>query len=717
MKTQSKTICRSYDGGSEDSRLRLPARACQHALAACLSLLVAFSVGCGGHTQDDIRARAISRKRDPVDAPGAGKNKATPQGFARPASIGTVDVQVSADTGAGSEQIGVAASSASGDSGDNTSDAADDRLGTIPEGLNATQRAGRSAKNMKRIAQALMAYEREHGRLPDQGYPVVSWRVALLPYLGYAELADQYDTSEPWFSDKNKKVLAQIPPVYQSPERRDAKTNYQVVVGPNTTYDGNGESRWPPEDGESYTAVMVEVDDTAAVYWTEPKDFNYFAAAKERGITAIRTNLGGLRGGEFLAMFGDGEVLLVPDRMNYAQVKAMFTADYDGGPPRSQLKSLAYLWYGAQDQQGIAGESGEEGDTDQSAAAVATGPIAEQESTGFDRLCWNASPVAMEVADPASAWEWARGAVAAGLTLQDWGKHYLWTPALQRPSLGTHFAVAYPSDLRSAGRIPDNEVRDIFVNAVGQSGSLLLKEVERVALGESIGPLRGVFTSDVGTTSDRRAAKSTSSSPVSFVVDAGSLNEAVLSAREIGSDVLFYFDTDFAPGGRGVNLRVTVYDIFRGRRLLKTDKYLVASPTVPLEELDDNLKKLKWELSDFVEDRLSPGPWPVRITEAQAKKRVESLAGEAGKRMPLVALTEMRYYQAKGLVDEASVLSGAEKLIGREEAVSLLLGDEKKQRRALREFLPSDDPEGYANRAGRTRNASRAAAARAIKDG
>ena len=63
-----------------------------------------------------------------------------------------------------------------------------------------------------------------------------TWRVALLPYLGYGSLHSQFRLDEPWDSDHNKKLLAYIPPVFVSPDRFDVKTNLLVPTGANMVF-------------------------------------------------------------------------------------------------------------------------------------------------------------------------------------------------------------------------------------------------------------------------------------------------------------------------------------------------------------------------------------------------------------------------------------------------------------------------------------------------
>lgn len=45
--------------------------------------------------------------------------------------------------------------------------------------------------------------------------PAYSWRVALLPYLGYQELYNSFDFSQPWDSEANKKAAAAMPVVFE----------------------------------------------------------------------------------------------------------------------------------------------------------------------------------------------------------------------------------------------------------------------------------------------------------------------------------------------------------------------------------------------------------------------------------------------------------------------------------------------------------------------
>ena len=83
---------------------------------------------------------------------------------------------------------------------------------------------------MAKLGRALNAYADGYAGYPATktvnaaAYPPMSWRVAILPLLGYEKLFKQYRPAEPWDSTANKQVLAQIPPEYQfsrSPRHED----------------------------------------------------------------------------------------------------------------------------------------------------------------------------------------------------------------------------------------------------------------------------------------------------------------------------------------------------------------------------------------------------------------------------------------------------------------------------------------------------------------
>lgn len=666
--------------GSQQSRWSMAKLAASLCCAATL-----LSAGCAEVDKKDIVARAARKTRpEPEEArPARAPAEAAPEVPAVAAAADPVPDTEAEPTSASSAEQEVAQQ-------------------VVLADLPPRERASWSAKSFKKIAAALIDYRTKTKRFPKRGLRgQLSWRVAILPNLGYQELYDQFNHKEPWFTEHNMALLNKIPAEYQSPKRGDSRTNYLMVTGGSTMYKNavTGRPEYNAPDGREHTILLVEVNDSAAVNWTEPKDLEYLPAWDKRTnrITEIPQALRGTSGGSFMTMFVDGFAGRISSSIEPAELDKMITRDK--GDSVSRWNHVQPLVVNASttslaQSEGIAAEPGPAVGGNQPAAKA--GAVNGSASAGgFDRDCWSAASVAMELADTEGAWQWARGAVAAGLSRSTWSQHFSWIPAFKRPSLGVHVAVAITNtDPKARGQVTLEQSRKQVADKIGPAGVSLLNEIKEFAAQEGNGPFSSLAeTLEPTRTARRNRGRGTQqeASPVSFVTDASSLSGAMETAREIGADLLFYFDTQAATGGRGVELRIAAYDVFRGRRLLSTESYLIQSSTVPEARVSKNYNELKWQLADFIEDKLTSVDWP-RISADQAKSRVESLAGKAGRAMPLIAITEMRYYQAAGLVDEAEILAGIEDLLGRDQAVALLLGSQKKQRRVLREYLPSDDP-------------------------
>lgn len=148
-----------------------------------------------------------------------------------------------------------------------------------PQGeLSEADRRRRVVGQLTRIGQALEAYRAKKGCYPSRSAFAgrLSWRVALLPYLGHDDLCAMFDKEEPWDHANNRRLLGRIPEVFQAAERSDGKTNLVLVAGPDTAYATAAGLR--PEqcpDGLENTILVVEVDDACAVPWTAAEDYEF----------------------------------------------------------------------------------------------------------------------------------------------------------------------------------------------------------------------------------------------------------------------------------------------------------------------------------------------------------------------------------------------------------------------------------------------------------
>jgi len=155
--------------------------------------------------------------------------------------------------------------------------------------------AGRmqSANNLKQIALAMHNFHDANNGFPAaaildaKGKPLLSWRVAILPYIEEDNLYRQFKLDEPWDSAHNKKLLPLMPRTYAPPIRGkplvENATYYQVFTGPDTVFDlkqaqGNGALTLGMRltnitDGTSNTAMVVEAAEP--VLWTKPDDVEF----------------------------------------------------------------------------------------------------------------------------------------------------------------------------------------------------------------------------------------------------------------------------------------------------------------------------------------------------------------------------------------------------------------------------------------------------------
>lgn len=149
--------------------------------------------------------------------------------------------------------------------------------------------------NLKQIDLALHSIQDIAGKSPSaamvdkQGKPLLSWRVAILPYLGfeYNDLYEQFRLDEPWDSKHNLKVMQDnpMPQVYWAPggtaKREDKTTHYQVFVGKGALFDWDKSIKYYQiPDGDANTLMVVSAK--RPVPWTKPDDIEYDPAKDPR---------------------------------------------------------------------------------------------------------------------------------------------------------------------------------------------------------------------------------------------------------------------------------------------------------------------------------------------------------------------------------------------------------------------------------------------------
>src|SRR5260221_5035866 len=138
--------------------------------------------------------------------------------------------------------------------------------------------------NLKEISLAMMTHVDAKKTYPPafivdkDKKPLLSWRVAILPFLNQQELYKQFHLDEPWDSENNKKLIEKMPDVFKAPGSKAAKefkTVYLTPRGSETVFPGDkGVHIKDITDGTSKTIMVVEANDDNAVVWTKPDDFD-----------------------------------------------------------------------------------------------------------------------------------------------------------------------------------------------------------------------------------------------------------------------------------------------------------------------------------------------------------------------------------------------------------------------------------------------------------
>jgi len=136
----------------------------------------------------------------------------------------------------------------------------------------------KSQNHLKQIGLAWHNFHDTRGFFPqdvvDQnGKPLLSWRVSILPYIEEEALYRQFKLDEPWNSEHNLKLLARMPKIYESPNLPPVPgmTYYKAFSGPGTVLESGKRIKFTDiKDGTSNTILVIEAG--PAVLWTKPED-------------------------------------------------------------------------------------------------------------------------------------------------------------------------------------------------------------------------------------------------------------------------------------------------------------------------------------------------------------------------------------------------------------------------------------------------------------
>ncbi len=191
--------------------------------------------------------------------------------------------------------------------------------------------------HLRQLALAFHDYHDDFGQLPRhaiydaKGKPLLSWRVAVLPYLEEEQLYEEFRLNEPWDSPHNKPLMRKMPAVFHNQDLKNEEsaaglTHYQVLVTklglrPSTILIlSPTHKRTLGEvahlDGNSTTILIVEGPNP--VPWTKPQDIEFDPKTplpELKGVYTYGVN----------AAFADGSVRTVTE--TDADLRALITVD------------------------------------------------------------------------------------------------------------------------------------------------------------------------------------------------------------------------------------------------------------------------------------------------------------------------------------------------------------------------------------------------------
>lgn len=199
--------------------------------------------------------------------------------------------------------------------------------GLVVPAVQAARDAGRRQMcmiNMKEMARGMLTHDDARGILPAaitdaEGRPLLSWRVALLPYVEEMALFRQFHLDEPWDSEHNRALIPRMPKIYVCPSAPlpAGKTRYLLLDGPGAGFEA---ARQQPGDGaearirgvrradlgkpSTETIMIVEAPTDHAVEWTKPEELTVAPA----DLLRLEETQGGHARGVRHAAFADGTV-------------------------------------------------------------------------------------------------------------------------------------------------------------------------------------------------------------------------------------------------------------------------------------------------------------------------------------------------------------------------------------------------------------------------
>ena len=189
--------------------------------------------------------------------------------------------------------------------------------------------------NIRNLSMALHYYHDQHGSFPpayiadENGNPMHSWRVLILPYIEERDLYDQYDFDEPWDGPNNSLLHDKVVDLFNCPyESGQTDTTYVAIVGDGTAWPGPTGATYEDfaRDGMAGTIHLVETHNSG-IHWMEPRDLDFATMATTINQGPPGRCISSHHGAGANVAMADGSVHFLPDTISGKTVQSLVTIE------------------------------------------------------------------------------------------------------------------------------------------------------------------------------------------------------------------------------------------------------------------------------------------------------------------------------------------------------------------------------------------------------
>ncbi len=185
-------------------------------------------------------------------------------------------------------------------------------------------RRAQCANNLRQIGLALHNYHDTYGTFPpaymadEDGKPMHSWRVLILPFLESQQTHSMYNFNEPWNSPSNSQLVGMMPAAYRCPSdpATTTTTGYVAISGNGTVFNnGQGSKFMDITDGTSNTVMVAEIAG-GNINWMEPRDLDIGAMNMAINSAKDGSAISSFHPGGAQVLFADGSVRFLSENVD-----------------------------------------------------------------------------------------------------------------------------------------------------------------------------------------------------------------------------------------------------------------------------------------------------------------------------------------------------------------------------------------------------------------